>query len=355
MKEYKKQMNKNIKKVALISLIALLFVFIDSNVSADSPYVVSWNLDGFYSDTYNIQDLTFVWGGDTGSNTDLDITGCTSDDCVFNTTYPVSGSYVVNVHAENNAGQVVSNVASCAANVETECPCAEGYICTDNRCVYDMDVSCGAYTSADAENPTLFFNPGSTVWWKAEVDGGMNPLNYEWVIRTENGFEEGTSNPEGPLYVSNIGSNSGDYDNGGLYSTYLTVIDDNGGVSNAICSMITKQCNTNSDCLALGFSEDYICNSEFTCALPPPIFLMPLGLDPSIVKEGAQCGMSWIVDEADSCIIYRNGEVYEANAPAAGDIDVDPGTYTISCENTAGAVANAGPVRCLVNPEIREN
>ena len=68
------------KKIGALLILGLLFL-IFANVRAVGPYDVSWGIDSFYSDTYNMQDLTFVWGGNTGNATNFEVTGCSAGNC----------------------------------------------------------------------------------------------------------------------------------------------------------------------------------------------------------------------------------------------------------------------------------
>jgi len=345
------------KKIGALLILGLLFL-IFANVRAVGPYDVSWGIDSFYSDTYNMQDLTFVWGGNTGNATNFEVTGCSAGNCFFNTSYDDPGNYTVSVYAKNSSGTTVSNTASCSANVQTECPCTSGYTCVNNRCVYNMEVSCAAYASETATLPTLFFNPGSEVWWKAAVTGGVEPITYEWTMNTGSGNVYGSNNPEGALYVATVEGNPGDYEINSTYTTNLTINDSNGGTSTASCTIATKQCAFNSDCQVLGYPDYYICSSStYTCVPPPPVFVDALSIDPGIVREGESCGLSWAADYADTCELYNNNTLVQIDlATSTDEFLVGPGVYHVQCINeTTLETVVGGPAQCIYNPEIRES
>lgn len=310
--------------------------------SLDFPLDVDWYIDEFYSDIYDISELTFVWGNETGTNSNTTVSGGNSNG-LFSTTYNQNTGgekiYNVSVYARNNQGEVVSNTANCLVGAGVW----NG----------EVEASCLAYTALNSNSPKLFFGPGEQVYWKATVDGGTNPYVYTWT-----GDASGNNQNSGPYDVITGGTVSGEYSyqDGPIYTANVLVRDDNGVSANASCSISIKQCVTDLDCADLGFPSGYICNNQtFTCVFPPPVFITPLSLDPGIVNEGEQCGLSWTVSSADSCMVYKNGQIYLSEESSSATIDVDPGTYVVRCENsTTNESVTAGPVRCLVNPEIRE-
>jgi hypothetical protein len=309
----------------------------DPEASDEFPLDVSWNISDYYSDTYDISDLTFVWFRETGTAVNKNISGGLNDGSLY-TTYNEStggpGEYSVSVFARNSSGSIVSNATECSVQA--------------GNWNGEMDAMCAAYPTLNSQTPQLFFGPGENVYWKATVDGGTNPLVYSWT-----GAAAGNSTVIGPydVVVGPAGNGQYSFESGPIYTANLSVTDDNSANTTAICSISIKECLTNEDCL-----NGEICSQDtFTCVIPPPVFLTPLGLDPSIVNEGEQCGLSWIVEDADTCMLYKNGEIINADAGTSTNMDVDPGTYTIRCENILGDAVNAGPVKCLVNPEIREN
>lgn len=356
MKKQYPKIKSGIQKIAALAVLAVLFLGV-AHVWATGTYAVRWGVGIFDSDVYNIEDLTFVWDGDIGSATDTEVTGCGTGNCFFDTTYDQTGIREVSVYAKNAQGQQVSNVAVCQADVQQECPCANGYVCVNNRCVYGMEVSCGGYATPTAQNPTIFFNPGTTVYWKPTITGGTQPYRYSWTIQTESGTVRNTQQTSGPFYIASVGQTIGDYLTGETYTAELAVRDANNGLVNASCTIATKQCQFNADCATLGYPSNYYCNqSTFTCVPPDPIFVKTLGLNKGVVNKGNQCTLSWEVSDATTCTVYRNNVAFpQSAATSTTNFTVDPGTYTISCVNAVGTAVNAGPVQCIYNPEIRES
>jgi hypothetical protein len=357
----KKTVNKQIqhtilKKVFAISILALVFLAVAS-VWANPPYDVTWELESFESDTYNMEDLIFVWGGDTGNATDTEITGCSQGNCRFQTSYNETGIHEVSVYAKNIAGDVVTNTATCRADVQQECPCEFGYTCVNNRCIYGMEVECGGYTTPSAQNPTLFFDPGATVYWRPTVVGGQGPYTYSWNVQTENETIRDRQETSGPFYIATVGGTIGDYLAGSTYTAEVAVRDANNAIVNASCTMATKQCQFNEDCQTLGFPSNYYCNQgTFTCVPPDPVFVQTLAVDKGVVNQGSQCNLSWEVDNATRCDVYRNNELYRFDTDTAtSSFTVDPGTYHVQCLNEVDEMVTAGPAQCIYNPEIRES
>lgn len=241
--------------------------------------------------------------------------------------------YSVNVVAVNNSEQAVSNTAYCS------------YI----KRVDEFTATCAAYSSLAAENPQTFFNAdnaedaGDQVYWKSSVSNGEAPFTYEWGGGAISGVENNQN--VGPVEYSTRGQTQ---------TATLTVTDSDGNEATASCPIFIRECLTDGDC-----ADGLLCSQNtFTCELPPPVFTSPLTLNPGVTNEGGTCGLSWIVDSADSCILYKNSvpmDLQDLEDTTNGDLQVDPGTYTILCENPETEFSvTGGPVRCLVNPNIRE-
>lgn len=244
-----------------------------------------------------------------------------------------STDYQVNVKAINNLGEVVSNTASCMHRETVE----------------EFRVSCDAYSSLASEIPQTFFNAdndedsGDQVYWKSNVINGEAPFTYEWGGNAISGG--GDNQNVGPFEYSTLGQTK---------TAILTVTDSDGNEAQASCPIFIRECLVDDEC-----AQGMVCSQNtFTCELPPPVFTSPLTLNPGVTNEGGTCGLSWIVDSADSCILYKNSvpiDLQDLENTTSVDMQVDPGTYTILCENPETEfTVTGGPVRCLVNPNIRE-
>lgn len=358
-KHTKKEMHPYVQKAIALFVLALLFLGVAS-VRADGPYAVEWGIDTFVSFgdvQYNMSDLTFVWGGETGNATNLEVSGCSSvDDCLFATTYDEAGEYTVNVFARNSNGETVSNTASCTANVATQCPCSEGYTCVNNYCQYNMQVSCGAYESEDAQNFKQLHNPGGEVWWRATITGGEGPFTYQWL--GDAAIQGVHENPQGPFYIATVDGNPGDYDIDSEYEARVFVTDSTGERMSATCNFYAKECAFDADCQTLGYSSVYQCSTGGQCVPPPINFAEGLAIEPGVIQEGEQCGLTWAAAYADECTLYKNNDavVDSAIGTSTTNYMVGPGTYHVICTTAiTGEEKTAGPVRCIYNPNVRES
>ena len=79
-------------------------------------------------------------------------------------------------------------------------------------------------------------------------------------------------------------------------------------------------------------------------------------IDPSIVNTGEYCYLSWAtsVDTTACTLITQSGE--ESVDTSSEGYAVSPGQYSISCQNGAEEpeTALAGPLTCLLNPNVKE-
>ena len=345
-KREQKDKTQNKLFYALFGLVA--FVVIAStvfNVSANNPpYDVSWDIGNFYSDVYNLSELTLYWSGETGTATNLQVSGGLNNGSL-ETTYDTPDEYNVFVHARNSIGEQVSAEVSCSANVG--CLCPSGFICVDNTCVPELSSTCAAYPTAQSQLPQLFFGPGEEVYWKATVNGGNDPYTYSWT----NAADGETTQTVGPYSVGP--GEDYEYDNGPIYTAEVAVRDEDFDLVNSSCSISIKECNNDNDC-----PGEEICRlDDFTCGPPKPIFVENLSINPGVVNTGEQCAISWEVDNAFVCEVYKNGQLFDANAPTTtpSGYNIDPGSYNLHCENAIGESIDAGPATCLLNPEIKES
>ncbi len=290
------------------------------------PIDVIWNINNFYSDQYSLDELTFVWNGVGTLPNNAERSGANANG-VYNINYNDSTggarNYGMNVYAKNNEGEIVSNTASCAVQITP------------------MVASCSAYNSLSANAPQTFFNPGEEVFWKSSVQNGVGSLSYLW---TGGGVTGNENQNAGPVQYDTKGQ---------LQTVNVRATASNGVSKTASCSIFVRECLVDDEC----YDGKYCSPSTFTCVLPPPLFVSPLTLNPGITNKGGKCGLSWTVTDADSCILYKNNQPidFEGGADTSiGDILVDPGTYSMLCENETGLSVTGGPVKCLVNPDIRE-
>lgn len=371
--ETKKDLVRNINA----GFFAIVVLFISLMVTADGPpYSVSWSIGDFYSDTYNITDLQFVWSGDTGTLPNPSSTLGSSNNGQFDTQYNDGGIKNLSVYATYQGGQV-SDTVICSEDVSCGV-CPEGYSCSNGFCYYDLDIYCAAYETEDAENPKIFFDPGSEVYWKATVPNSDESFIYNWgddynpSIVDGSGGQGSEFKTIGPFTVNDLGNiGSADYDAAQTYTTDL-LVSDGIGFSTASCSIRTKQCQFNEDCITLGFPGSTVCDpATFVCVPPEPLFVEQLTIDPAVTNSGNQCGLAWAVDNVDYCTLKKDNtavdleglglntstttEYMDVGGLDSGVLGVSPGTYSVECVQTAtGESVYAGPVKCLYNPEVRE-
>lgn len=303
----------------------------DPSQTTAYPVEVEWSIPYVFSEIYDREDLTFVWDGVGSLPPPTDVSGGTNNGGY--TMYYAqevtgdSGTFQMSVYAKNSQGETVSNLATCDVVIS------------------EPKAYCAAYPTWEAlqaGNSSEFFNAEEDVYWRAELQNG-EPRLYDW-----NGDVDDDNQIVGP--VSYPESKKGQSINAevGIY------VDGREEPYNASCPIFIRECLVDEEC-----PNGKVCDSvEYICVLPPPIFVSPLTLDPSVINTGEQCRLRWTVDDADSCILYKNGNAIDAEAATSTEntdgINVETGTYTITCQNEEGLSVTGGPVRCLANPDIRE-
>ncbi len=309
------------------------------------PAYVTWTPTIEFSDEYELDQVEFVWDGVNTNDPDENdepISGGTDSGKLTmwhkeikpRTENEALDYYELSVYAQDpNTKLRVSNTATCRINVN------------------QIKVSCAPYSQDDFDNRLLYVNPGEEVYWKANIKNGGDNVTYVWDGPGVEGDENQTV---GPVTYEEIGPKLID----------ITAYGVGGTRSDNSCQLSVKQCG-----LGLPLcDEGYYCNGEFMCVLNPPDFIQLLTLDPAVmnIQEGEQCRLKWIVDDADTCTLYKNGTEYPVTSATSTEgtpgLGVDPGTYTMTCSNsysdtegeTVVQEVYGGPVRCLVNPNIRE-
>ncbi len=300
--------------------------------TAKFPVSVVWSTT-MWSDTYDVEDLEFVWDATNASLPDNAVRYGSQNEGNYAIDYSQNTggakNYAVSVYARNSAGETVSNTANCAIDIDP------------------MRVSCAAYPSLAAVNSggvQTFFDPGQPVFWSAETHNLGSPIYYRWFGTGLRGNQGNNNKTVGPVYYSDYGQKIVEIEAEGV---------ENRSVFGS-CPIFIRQCRLDEEC-----QNGYVCNaSTFTCLLPPPVFITPLTLDRSLINTGNYCRLKWTVSDADSCVLYKNNIPINTEAPVTTEgtegESVDPGTYTILCENENGLSVTGGPVRCLVNPNIKE-
>lgn len=299
------------------------------------PTYVTWTPTIEFSEEYDLDEVEFVWDGvNTNSPNNQVISGGLNSgklsmwhtEVVPGTENEALDYYELSVYARDSLTDVqISNTATCRIDVN------------------QIKVSCAAYPSIDATAPETYFNPGEDVFWKANVTNGGDNVTYEW---SGYGINNDTTQYAGPVT----------YDEWGMQTVNITAYGAGDTSANNSCQIFVRQCgSTLTDC-----DQGLYCNDQFMCVLPPPDFIQPLTLDPAVmnIESGEQCRLKWIVDDADTCTLYKNGTEYSVTNATSTEgtpgLGVDPGTYTMTCTNADGLAVSGGPVRCLVNPNIRE-
>ncbi|MDA8611312.1 hypothetical protein N9L18_00400 [Candidatus Pacebacteria bacterium] len=352
-------------------------------IDLEPPYDLSFVIKNFFSQDYEISDLSFIWSGDTGDSSDPTTVLGSNDNGRFSTQYDDEGEKTVQVYAEYQ-GERVSETAICDYEISSCGICPEGYSCVNGSCQYaGITASCAAYTSAEAANPTVYFDTGSDVYWRAEVSDTDQALTYNWNDDYDPSFVDGSGGGgdayrvTGPITVSELGESvANQYDANDSYVTNLRV-SDGIGFADSSCAIITKQCNFDIECITLGYVDGTTCDpSTFVCIPPPIIIVEPLKIDPAITNKGSYCGLAWEVDNVDYCDLKKDNEtvdLYELGLVdtsttteylelevededwEAGVLTVTPGTYSLECRQTATQeIMYAGPVKCLFNPDVKE-
>jgi len=349
----KKNILKNNKIRLGFAFVVLIAVLMSTEISFGDTVYIDYEIKSFYSEVYDISELGFVWSGDTGTAQNPSLTNGGSGNGTLSTTYSDEGTKNVQVYAVNSDGEQVSAAVFCSYEPVV---CGNGFVPVNGICVPELSASCSAFNNAAGTgNPQLFFGPGESVYWKAEASGGDDPYSYVW----SGDATSSVSQISGP-YVVGPG---GDYvysDVSSVYTAEVEVRDRQTDVDDTACSISVKECNTNTDC-----PSDEICRLDtFTCGPPLPVVVEPLYLRDPIVNLGQQCDMSWEIEGAFTCELYKNGVRLEDNsqgvingsAPTStASFLVDPGSYLLRCENEVGDTIDAGPARCLLNPQIRES
>lgn len=272
------------------------------------PVDVDFNITNYYSDEYNIEDLTFIWSGETGLATELEIDGGTNNGALLTTYTAETGGlkdYTTSVYAEDSDGDRVSADLECVA---PRCVCPSGFTCVNGQCELDLTVSCAAYDHAAATGtPRLFFGPEEDVYWKANVSGGDDPYDYTWT-----GAASGDQEIVGPYSVGSGEDYS--YEDGPVYVTNANVIDDDATNVDAICSINIRECLNNNDC---PLPQEICRTDDFTCGPPKPSISQPLGVSPNLVNEGQACDMHWEIAGAWTCDLYKDAEINPTSVPTS--------------------------------------
>lgn len=310
----------------------------DPESSRSTSEDVVWSAD--FSGNYDRTDLTFVWTelNATKAQTTKEIYGGTNFGR-YSTSYgPGTGGpkeYQVSVYAKNALGETVSNEATCSFTME------------------EMTVMCKAYPSLDdAVNDRFsssFFNEREEVWWRAFVTNSDNPISsVKWFGGASTGNEGSDSYIVGPKYF---------YEKKKSVNASVEVVG-SGSSAGYSCPIFIRECMNDSECEDQGLVCDPV---EQICVIPPPVFEDELSLDPGVVNKGQRCGLSWEVFNADKCVLYKNGSEDGIEVPTSSmNTPVEIGTYTMNCvdqdeEGNTISIAKSGPVRCLLNPDIKED
>lgn len=298
------------------------------------PVGVSWNAS-LVSSEYDIEDLILEWTEINAINKNPSTIQKSGGlnlgryDTFYNNSTGGARDYSVKVVAKNNEGEVVSNEATCTVEIDI------------------MEAICRAYPSLQAipDYPAQYFDYGQDVYWNVFLKNADPSI--ESIVWGGAAYSGG-SNDNYTVGSFNY------YTRGQQQIANVTVRGSSGTETTAICPIFIKQCTVDSEC-----NSGNICNqSTFTCVIPPPEIEFLSLANNGIVNSGEKCQLSWTVTGAESCILYRNGVAvdYPGSNEVSNSIPVLPGTYSIICENSSDPVIRAvgGPVKCLVNPNIRE-
>jgi len=309
------------------------------NDTRDFYEVASGNINVVGAQICSATTNNIVFGCTDSGATNYNYTATQSDDsCDYS---PIPGCIYIDAINYNSSATVDDD--SCFYSEEPSY-CSAGYQCVEESCVQEFAASCLAYPSPTSQNAQLFFDTGEDVYWKSTTVGGQSPYSYTWT-----GDANGTEASSGPFRVEPGGYS---YVGGPGYTADLRVVDFDGLIGNASCSISIKECNVDSDCA----EEGVVCANNFVCTSLDPIFTEDLDIDPIIVNEGQQCELTWEAVNVVSCEVYGNGELVDINAPlsALSGYSVDPGTYNVQCNNGTGGVVNSKSVTCFSKFDVRE-
>jgi hypothetical protein len=373
-KDKRKKINIKINpKIFQIIVLVLFFIssalFVSRSIGQTSPpYELDWAIGDFYSSSYDISDLDFVWVGDIGEGKESPfITHGYNDGGVLSTIFNSLSNIYLEVYAiDPSTNSRVSDTIFCAYSEN----CPPGYTYIDGGCYTDLDAFCTSFaTLEDAENGTniqLFFNETTgeeEVYYRAFTIGGKPPYEYRWCSQEIN-CGNNSDITVGPLSVGEESSFDYSYKHGPTYTMSLEVTDDNEVEIETECSILVL-CDEDEDC-----PGQEVCTSGI-CELPP-VYVDILNLNPQFINEGEQCQLQWYVSaEQYSCELYRNGVLIglvpsttdgiekEDNNCDDDSLDdvycVGSGSFTLICTDLeTGEETIAGPSRCILNPEVKE-
>lgn len=311
---------------------------------------VTWSVPYIYG-PYDRSDLKFVWNG-VGAPP---LTSTSTQGGLNNGDYDITYQYgEYNTRGESITIRTYAVLAS-------ECPGPDVSSCepisNSINCQVQINVpvaSCAAFDSEEDafdDNPKVppIFNAGDPVILKGDLDNDTANA-YDW---SGEGILTGTPLNFGSApynQVETITSNET-----GAKNVDFTAYGTNDYAHSASCQFYIRQCWDDTQCPA-----NQTCSYLGLCEIPEPEFTL-LEIDPSVINltEGERCGLSWTVDYADSCTLYKNNVAMPDNVgTSTQNYEIEPGTYTIVCQNVnelgATTTVTGGPVRCLLNPNIRE-
>lgn len=102
--------------------------------------------------------------------------------------------------------------------------------------------------------------------------------------------------------------------------------------------------------------DEFGCPGDPSCVETGPASIDSLVINPNIVNQGESCYLAWTTSEyTTTCTLITSLGDISVTTSSEG-YAVDPGQYTLTCQNDdeEAEVITAGPVSCILNPDVKD-